>query len=320
MSREMTRRDFVAESVLASAAAVAGAGLLRADDAVGTTGNPPAPQAATWTAKIGNLELSRLMLGGNLITACAHSRDLQYVSQLMNHYNTAEKIMETLALAEKHGINSVNVNTRDANNKVLKQYRQQRGGKIKWIVAVCASPMSDNPFEDIDRIVRDGADAIYLWGVAADGLVRQKNMDLVKRTLEHMRRTGLPIGIAAHTLEVIVECEKAKLDVDFYQKTLHTKNYPTAQKPDEPGDFGSYDNSWCRNAKEVVALMKEVKKPWIAFKVMAAGAIPPKEAFSYSFNNGADFVLAGMFDFQIEEDVQLAKEALANVKRERPWR
>ena len=52
---------------------------------------------------------------------------------------------------------------------------------------------------------------------------------------------------------------------------------------------------------------------------MAAGAISPREAFPYSFNNGADFVLAGMFDFQIEEDAQIAKAALAKVKRSRPW-
>ena len=67
-------------------------------------------------------------------------------------------------------------------------------------------------------------------------------------------------------------------------------------------------------------MMETVKKPWIAFKVMAAGAIPPRKAFPYAFNAGADFVLAGMFDFQVEEDVQIAKEALARAKRSRPWR
>ena len=66
--------------------------------------------------------------------------------------------------------------------------------------------------------------------------------------------------------------------------------------------------------------MKAVEKPWIAFKVMAAGAIPPKDAFKYVFENGADFVLAGMFDFEIAEDVLIANATLKNVKRTRPWR
>ncbi len=66
--------------------------------------------------------------------------------------------------------------------------------------------------------------------------------------------------------------------------------------------------------------MKTVEKPWIAFKVMAAGAIPPKNAFHYAFENGADHVLAGMFDFEIAEDALIAKTVMANVKRTRPWR
>ena len=52
--------------------------------------------------------------------------------------------------------------------------------------------------------------------------------------------------------------------------------------------------------------MKTVNKPWIAFKTMAAGAIPPQTAFRYSFLHGADFVLAGMFDYEIADDVKIA--------------
>ena len=67
--------------------------------------------------------------------------------------------------------------------------------------------------------------------------------------------------------------------------------------------------------------MKDVEKPWIAFKVMAAGAIPPHRAFPHAFRNGADFVLAGMFDFQVEDDVRTAIDSIARAKdRKRPWR
>jgi hypothetical protein len=66
--------------------------------------------------------------------------------------------------------------------------------------------------------------------------------------------------------------------------------------------------------------MKGVQKPWIAFKVMAVGAIPPEDAFRYAFQKGADFVLAGMFDFEIAQDTAIAKKVFAEIEaRPRPW-
>ena len=45
--------------------------------------------------KIGNVKISRLITGGNLIGGAAHARDLIYVSSLLKNYFTDEKIMET---------------------------------------------------------------------------------------------------------------------------------------------------------------------------------------------------------------------------------
>ena len=67
--------------------------------------------------------------------------------------------------------------------------------------------------------------------------------------------------------------------------------------------------------------MEQVPVPWIAFKVLAAGAVPPREGFRFAFENGADFVCAGIFDFQVREDAALAAEILAGpLNRRRPWR
>ena len=67
--------------------------------------------------------------------------------------------------------------------------------------------------------------------------------------------------------------------------------------------------------------MKEVEKPWISYKVLGAGAIPPKEGFEYAFKNGSDFACVGMFDFQIVEDANIISEVLTDLpERPRPWR
>jgi hypothetical protein len=170
-------------------------------------------------------------------------------------------------------------------------------------------------------LIRDGCEAIYLWGVHADSLVSQGKLDLVAKAVALPKEFGVPSGVGAHDLKVIQACEKEGIPADFYIKTFHTHNYPTAPRPDEvKGAYQEYPGYWCADPQETIEVMKTVQKPWIAFKTMAAGAIPPQTAFRFAYMNGADFVLAGMFDFEIAEDAKLCAEAAGRYRqRERPW-
>lgn len=66
--------------------------------------------------------------------------------------------------------------------------------------------------------------------------------------------------------------------------------------------------------------MSKLRRPWIAYKVLAAGAIHPKAGFKYSLDNGADFLAVGMFDFQVQEDAAIFTPALEGARnRDREW-
>ena len=66
--------------------------------------------------------------------------------------------------------------------------------------------------------------------------------------------------------------------------------------------------------------MRKVKVPWIALKVLAAGAIHPLHGFPFAFRNGTDCIAVGMLDFQISMNVDRVKKCVARLKdRDRPW-
>ena len=322
MPIETNRRTFIKGSILTPAAAAlamqAGQGAASAQDAAAE----PAADALPY-GDIGGLKVSRLLLGGNLLTHFTHSRDLKYVYRLTERYNTDEKIVETMALAEQHGINTLVIHTVPRTMDVLKTYRQCHGGKIQWIICPTApmAPGLEEYGKQVQELVDDGVEAIYVWGVRGDDLTQAGKVDLIGEAVALVKEHGLPSGVGAHDLNVIKECEKNNVGADFYIKTLHHHRYPSAPTAEEvTKPYNELPGYWCSDPEDVVDFMKGVDKPWIGFKVMAAGAIPPKDAFQYAFDSGVDHVLAGMFDFEIAEDTAIAKETLAKANRTRPWR
>jgi len=319
----LTRRTFVKTTLAASAAIPLG---LRNQAGADTpvAGRPaPGEEPARSTlpmGKIGGHEFSRLMLGGNLISGYAHARDLRYVATLMRFYNTPAKIRQTLELAEANGINAINTFFTDDISALREHWNN--GGKMKWVAQVGAGDAAGCP--DVQVAVDHGATAIHINGDHAETLLANNQFERVARIVELTKAQKRVVGVSAHDLQVIRECERLKLEVDFYQKTLHTLDYYSAPRTDETGPKGQHDNSWCNDPQAVIDFMATVNKPWIAFKILAAGALQPREAFPHAFTGGADFILVGMFDWQIAENAKLARRVISltmqpSSKRTRPW-
>ena len=283
---------------------------------------------------IGDVELSRLIMGGNLIGGYAHARDMLYASKLVKAYHTDERVMMTLQLAEKCGINTFL--TSIAQARIINKYWHETGGKIQFI---CDSGYTE---EKIIKSVEAGASAIYFHGGVADQKVQEGKYEEIAKSLELIRSYGKPAGIGSHLLDTVQGCVERGIKPDFWVKTLHHHNYwsaqvdpkreksgdlkrqfshdPTYSQNIEPGGIHKENNMFCYNPEETIKYMNNLDEPWIAFKILAAGAIHPKDAVPYAFNNGSDFIVMGMYDFQLVEDCNIVLDSLANVNRVRPWR
>ena len=172
---------------------------------------------------------------------------------------------------------------------------------------------------------------MYVQGAHAELFVKTGQFDLLGKILDLIRSQGYLAGLGGHSIEVMIQCEKAGLQPDYYVKTLHHDQYWSAHPRENRVEFSVdgtrsldhsrfHDNMFDLFPEKTIEVMHGIQKPWIAFKVLAGGAIHPTEGFKFAFENGADFVCAGMFDFQIVEDVNIALDVLANLKnRQRAW-
>src|ERR1019366_8321512 len=132
MPNILNRRQFLGASALAAGLTFDTRPLKAQMKTTGPGKSKPAAAPPPW-GRIGKLEVSRLICGGNLFSGFAHSGDLLYVSSLLRHYFSEDKILDTLQLCEESGINTAILRADDHIVGILKRYRKERGGKLQWI-------------------------------------------------------------------------------------------------------------------------------------------------------------------------------------------
>jgi hypothetical protein len=279
--------------------------------------------------KLGKYEVSRLVLGCNPMGGYSHSRDLSYVGQLSKHWHTETKMKETWAVAEKAGINFCNLI--EFQYKAFNEYKKETGSKM---LNVCQSPIGppNDRLAPVKKAVSDGADLIYIQGENVDGLAKSNTIDVLLKAVEFIRSQGLLAGVGAHSIKSIEASISVGVKPDFYYKTFHHDNYWSATPRENRAEYPKYsmtpitdhnqwnDNMWDQFYEQTIDTFRKIDIPFFGFKVLAAGAIRPTDGIRWAFENGADFICVGMYDFQVVNDVNITIDILGSLgKRERPW-
>lgn len=279
--------------------------------------------------KIGKHEISRLIAGGNLIGGWSHARDLIYVSSLMKAYNTEKKVYETLMLAEQAGINTINIGF--PSNPLMAKYKKMFGSKIKVISQVAPNMDKGDYFEQMNKAIDYGADILQVQGNWCDWLVRDGKFEVIEKMLSRIREQGYTAGLASHTVDSLILCEEQGIIPDYYMKTMHHDQYWSAHPIENRVPFEVdgknyldhnkfHNNIFCLFPDRTAEFVTRAKVPVMGFKVLAAGAIEPKDGFRWAFENGADIICVGMFDYQLVENVNTCIDILGDLpERKREW-
>jgi hypothetical protein len=185
-------------------------------------------------------------------------------------------------------------------------------------------------FEQINKAMDLGADILQVQGNWSDWLVRDNKPEITAMMLEKIRSLGFTAGLGAHTIDSLIFYEEKGIIPDYYMKTMHHDNYWSAHPRENRIPFevdGNksldhnrfHDNLFCLFPDRTAEFVNRSKIPVMGFKVLAAGAITPEDGFKWAFDNGADFICVGMFDFQVVNDVNICIKTLSdlsNRKRE----
>ena len=279
--------------------------------------------------KLGKYEISRLVLGCNPMGGWSHSRDLPYVGQLSKHWHTETKMKETWALAEQAGINFCNLV--EFQYKSFNEFKKETGSKM-LNVCQCSIGSPNDRLAPVKKAVADGADFIYIQGENVDGLAKTNAINVLLQTVDYIRSQGLLSGVGAHSIKSIQASLNVGVKPDFYYKTFHHDKYWSVTPAENRKEYPSYpmtpitdrnqwnDNMWDQFYEQTIETFRSIKVPMFGFKVLAAGSIQPSNGIRWAYENGADFVCLGMYDFQIVEDVNTTIDILGSLgKRERPW-
>jgi hypothetical protein len=236
--------------------------------------------------KLGDLEVPRLMMGGNPLSGFSHGSP-ERTRQMLDYFTT-ENAKKLLRRCEESGVSAVVLRADNHVVRLLHEYWND-GGKLDW-VAQTQSGM--DPIRSIRHAAQFGAKAIYLHGGTIEEYFERGEKDQVRRQLEAIKEVGLPAGVASHYPPYLLEIEEQHWPTDFYMVCMyHIEGYRGKLGLDQHEKFIPEHRAHALKA------IRDLPKPCLAYKILAAGRLDPRAAYKEVFEGikPTDGVVVGMF-------------------------
>jgi len=268
---------------------------------------------ALGTTKLGDLTVSRFILGGNPQSGFSHLNPAK--DQEMMDFFTAANAKALLRQAEALGV-TTHIGRADHHiMRVLREYWGE-GGTIQWIAQTC--PELGTPERGARNGIGNRAKAAFVHGGQTDFFFANGQLPELKAVIDLIHDAGLPAGVAAHRPEAL-EWVDEHLNVDFYMACYYN---PTPRDKNPEHVHGSRE--WFRDddRDRMTATIQGLSKPAIHYKILACSRNQPAEAFRYAARHmrPQDAVCVGIYPSrekpdELAEDVRLLEESLVAAAR-----
>jgi hypothetical protein len=238
---------------------------------------------------------------------------------MIEHYTMPNQ----LALLDECWSQGINTFQSRGDRHQMRTYLEHRlgGGQMHWIAQTASEFASHEA--NVREIARYDPIAIYNHGTHTDNSWYLGELGAVRDVVKMIKDQGLPAGVASHIPDVIATIEDQGWETDFYMACFYNlaRQYKSAPAVDQ--DAYQRDSYPAADPARMTALVRQIQKPCIGFKIMAASRncrtpADTRAAFERALTGikPTDPVCVGMFQKyrnQVAENAGFVREILGGV-------
>lgn len=215
-------------------------------------------------------QLTRMIVGDNPQTGHSYIEDIIPGAEMKAFY-TLDKVLETLFTIQDAGYNAILPLSTGDNLKVLKEFRRQ-GGKLEIIFQpYAAEPLAEN----LPKMLELEPFGIYHQGTTTDFLSEKGDFATIHSNLKLLRDAGVKVGLGTHVPDTVLRSESEGWDVDFYLFCMY--NARRGRVGEQSGFITGKTKATLifrpEDRFDAYKVVQQVKKPFIAYKILAGGQI-----------------------------------------------